>query len=296
MPTIKPLQPNPNSQMPKPEPLKIPAMLQSNNAPTPKAAGSQGTPGSAPKPILLAQSPGSTLPIMPNPMALNRIGSQGTAPAPKPLTGAGPGHGVEHGPAPVAIGGPAMTGQPAPASASAATHARNGNDAPDGMPQPTKAVGRGPSSAADNLLAARPNVGPRKSGRNADDAEGSKGANRGTDETEGPDVDFSKYMASLQRRIKSRWYPTKIQNSNRVQVTFKISLDGELSGLKIERSSGIASVDQAALKAVQDAAPFPPLPPGSAKSSVAEGGKVSIQFTFDYNVFDYNGHGKMLNY
>jgi TonB family protein len=51
---------------------------------------------------------------------------------------------------------------------------------------------------------------------------------------------------------------------------------------RIERSSGDAAVDKAAMAALQKAAPFPPLP-GNRKDPV------DVQFTFDYNV--YGGYG-----
>jgi protein TonB len=85
-------------------------------------------------------------------------------------------------------------------------------------------------------------------------------------------------MAELQRRIKKAWFPPKGQESMRVMVIFKVSKNGELSALRLQKSSGSSLADQAALKAVQDAAPFRPLPAGAPED-------VDIQFTFDYNVF-----------
>ena len=92
------------------------------------------------------------------------------------------------------------------------------------------------------------------------------------------DVDFGPYMASLQRRIKRAWFPPKGDQSKRVVVVFKVHRDGEMSDLKIQKTTGIKSADQAALRAVEDASPFRPLPKGSPQD-------VDIQFTFDYNVF-----------
>jgi TonB family protein len=94
-------------------------------------------------------------------------------------------------------------------------------------------------------------------------------------------VDFGAYMAALERRIKRNWTPPRIPNSKRVVARFVIARDGTLSHLAIANSSGVANVDQAALKAIEMAAPFPPLPAGADET-------VDIQFTFDYNVF--GGH------
>ena len=96
--------------------------------------------------------------------------------------------------------------------------------------------------------------------------------------------DFGPYMADLQRRIKRAWFPPKGNESKRVVVIFKVHRGGELSNLRLDHASGVAVADQAALKAVENAAPFRPLPPGSADD-------VDIQFTFDYNVFSGGGSG-----
>lgn len=90
--------------------------------------------------------------------------------------------------------------------------------------------------------------------------------------------DFTRYMQELQRRIKRAWFPVRSDLSNRVVVMFKIHRSGAASDISIRRSSGIARHDNAALSAVQNAAPFPPLPEFSPES-------VEIEFTFDYNVF-----------
>ena len=91
-------------------------------------------------------------------------------------------------------------------------------------------------------------------------------------------------MADLQRRIKHAWFPPRDSESQRVVVVFKIHKGGELSDLVLARSSKLAIVDAAALKAVENAAPFSPLPAGAAEN-------VDIQFTFDYNVFQGGGRG-----
>jgi TonB family protein len=45
-------------------------------------------------------------------------------------------------------------------------------------------------------------------------------------------------------------------------VTFRINKGGELSDLSIDHPSGLAIADQAALKAIENAAPFRSLPVG----------------------------------
>lgn len=92
------------------------------------------------------------------------------------------------------------------------------------------------------------------------------------------DIDFAPYMSDLQRRIKRAWFPPKGMETKVVVAVFKVHQHGELSDLKVNKSSGAAIADKAALKAVENAAPFRPLPTGSPEN-------VDISFTFDYNVF-----------
>lgn len=96
------------------------------------------------------------------------------------------------------------------------------------------------------------------------------------------DIDFGPYMNELQRRIKRAWRPPRGNESKRVIVTFKINTFGELSDLDIKVGSGFEPADQAAVLAVQTAAPFNRLPEGAPE-------KVDIEFTFDYNVFGTKG-------
>jgi TonB family protein len=98
------------------------------------------------------------------------------------------------------------------------------------------------------------------------------------------DVDFGPYMSDLQKRIKSAWLPPKGCESKRVIVVFKVHRDGALSNQRISHSSGVAVADQAALKALESAAPFRPLPAGASEN-------MDIQFTFDCNVFNGGVHG-----
>ena len=92
--------------------------------------------------------------------------------------------------------------------------------------------------------------------------------------------DFGPYMRELQRRIKMNWDPPKGNESKRVVLLFKIAKDGRLLSCRVNKSSGLPTADQAALKAVELTAPFRPLP------ADFKGQSIDIQFTFDYNVFN----------
>jgi len=94
--------------------------------------------------------------------------------------------------------------------------------------------------------------------------------------------DWGPYMRELERRIKRNWDPPKGNESKRVVLLFKIGRDGRLLSVKVVKSSGNASADQAAKSAVELTAPFKPLPPEFKRSYI------DIEFTFDYNVFGTN--------
>ncbi len=91
------------------------------------------------------------------------------------------------------------------------------------------------------------------------------------------DVDFGPYMSALQRKIKSNWKPPRYSESNQIVATFSVNSKGQLSNLKLSKSSPLLDANTAALAAVTKAAPFDPLPAGSDPI-------VEIEFTFDYNV------------
>lgn len=94
-------------------------------------------------------------------------------------------------------------------------------------------------------------------------------------------VDFGPYMSYVQKRVKSHWSPSHISTKAFSVVLFKIHQTGTISDLKLDKSSGVRNIDQAAMSAVEKAAPFDPLPPGSAEN-------VDIQFSFDYKAYSNN--------
>lgn len=91
-------------------------------------------------------------------------------------------------------------------------------------------------------------------------------------------VNFGSYMKDLQKQIKSNWNPPKADKSRRVVTLFKIGKQGDLKAVKIFKSSGLETADNAAITAIKKSAPFSPLP------RAFDGKSIDVQFTFDYNV------------
>ena len=147
----------------------------------------------------------------------------------------------------------------------------------------------GGSKTGSGAYAPRPSLSPSAGGGSG---QLSRGTGGGTGNVGNPgggggapgidalrEPDFGPYMRELQRRIKLNWDPPKGNESKTVVLLFKIARDGRLLSCRVNRSSGLPSADQAALKAVELTAPFRPLP------ADFKGQSIDIQFTFDYRVF-----------
>lgn len=76
------------------------------------------------------------------------------------------------------------------------------------------------------------------------------------------DFPFTWYLQQIVRKVSEKWVPPAqaAEPGQRTLVLFEIGREGQITTPKIERSSGNAYYDQAALRAVMDASPFPPLP------------------------------------
>jgi len=173
----------------------------------------------------------------------------------------------------------------APVGKSLSTGPIGGTSAPTGIAKPTAS-----GSAGSGTYAPRPSLSPSASGNSGQLSRGSTAGGTGNVGNPGggggaPGIDalrepdFGPYMRELQRRIKLNWDPPKGNESKTVVLLFKIAKDGRLLSCRVNKSSGLPTADQAALKAVELTAPFRPLP------ADFKGQSIDIQFTFDYRVF-----------
>ncbi len=78
------------------------------------------------------------------------------------------------------------------------------------------------------------------------------------------DFPYAWYLQVIMNRVSTNWFTSLVDpgvaGSYQTVLYFRIHRDGSVSDLKVETSSGIASLDVSAQRAVQSAAPFPPLP------------------------------------
>jgi TonB family protein len=92
------------------------------------------------------------------------------------------------------------------------------------------------------------------------------------------DFPFTYYLRQVQAKISERWAPPRLAASGgeRAVILFEIGRDGQIQAPSLERTSGNALYDQSALRAVAEAAPFPPLPPEFKAPSLR------VHFGFDF--------------
>jgi protein TonB len=90
---------------------------------------------------------------------------------------------------------------------------------------------------------------------------------------------FGAYARILRDRVAQAWNTSGIDAGVRtapvVTVTFTLYRNGSISGTRVTRTSGIATLDRSALRAIADAAPFPQVPPQFPKD------QIEIDFVFE---------------
>lgn len=277
-----------------PTPLPQPSTNRAATAtttPTPvlqavRTANTSTSNNSAPLP-LLAMAPSANPNFSPAPQATNNAGKVGSSPAPAPASG----HHTH-----CDAGGPPQPGIQSlanPTSGDSASrpslssghpsHPGSSDGSPEAGPRPRTVPtggGHGQPLAVGPVVAGVPKGAFDHGGPTAPGWE--KDGPTGHDSE--PSPDYAWYMQELQRRIKRSWFPPKAPESKKVIVTFTIHKDGEPSNVRIFHSSGDHLSDEAAIRAVEHAAPFRPLPPGSEST-------IDVQFTFDYNLFTSRSSG-----
>ena len=91
---------------------------------------------------------------------------------------------------------------------------------------------------------------------------------------------FAWYVRVVQQKVSENWLKYEVDpgitEARRVYLTFDITRDGRPGNVSVEQSSGVPSLDQSAVRALQRIDTFGPLP------SDYSGNKVSVEFWFDY--------------
>jgi protein TonB len=91
---------------------------------------------------------------------------------------------------------------------------------------------------------------------------------------------YAWYVRVVQQKVSENWLKYEVDpgvtDARRVYVTFDIKRDGHPTNVQVEQSSGVPSLDQSAVRALQRIDTFGPLPPDYSET------KVSVEFWFDY--------------
>jgi len=92
---------------------------------------------------------------------------------------------------------------------------------------------------------------------------------------------FGWYVDTVRRKVSENWLKyeidPRIDVARRVYIYFEVTRSGQPVNIRVEQSSGIPSLDQSALRALQRIDTFGPLPPEYA------GKYVAVEFWFDYH-------------
>jgi protein TonB len=91
---------------------------------------------------------------------------------------------------------------------------------------------------------------------------------------------YSWYVEAVQRRISGNWLQSSVDPNirwaPRMVVTFQIQRNGSVANTQILQTSGNRSVDNSAIRAIQESSPFQPLP------NDYSGSFVNVEFWFEF--------------
>ena len=142
---------------------------------------------------------------------------------------------------------------------------------PDTKPPPEPRRRPPPPQREPESTAERPGLIPREAdpGHGAPGGSGGSGGGFGTGRGvlvgsgSGEGVVDSWYVRQVEQRIGQNWLQTSLgQLGRRVDAvaTFTVQRDGRITDIRLEKSSGVSSVDLAVQRAIQASTPLPPLP------------------------------------
>ena len=90
---------------------------------------------------------------------------------------------------------------------------------------------------------------------------------------------FGNYVMILRQRVADKWHAgdvdPRIHTLPPAIVTFDLLRDGTVRDVKVAQGSGNYDLDKSAQRAIYDASPFPPLPPGYERNDA------TIEFWFE---------------
>ncbi len=127
---------------------------------------------------------------------------------------------------------------------------------------PTSPFGKSTKKGADVPTPPPPAVAPHAAGTGT--AAGVADVPIGTAGVTGIEGDFpyTLYIENMKRLIGTHWFRPQVTPGTATTIYYEIERDGTIRNAKIETASGNGTADRAALRAVLEASPVPPLPFG----------------------------------
>jgi protein TonB len=90
---------------------------------------------------------------------------------------------------------------------------------------------------------------------------------------------FAGYAQQIQQLVAQKWHTNdvdaRVQTAPVVIASFDLMRSGEIRNLRILQQSGISALDYSVQRAILEASPFPPIPPGFERDSA------KVEFTFE---------------
>lgn len=90
---------------------------------------------------------------------------------------------------------------------------------------------------------------------------------------------FAGYAQQIQQLVAQKWHTSdvdaRVQTAPIVIASFDLLRNGSIRNLRVVQQSGISALDYSAQRAILEASPFPPIPPGFDKDSA------HVEFTFE---------------
>jgi TonB family protein len=259
------------------EPLLIDIAPDRPNETAPLGNPSRPVGPDAPAPPRQATPPAPPRPPAPKPVPTPPQASASVAPAPRPAPPApkaaeapksvakappAPPKSDEPGPAPKTAPAPPASAPDQTQMAKAAPP--SGNTPLMGAPAPPRVASTPPDSSPTAGMFRRGGGGGLKGGRGGIEGEPIP--------LDTPDPKYQDYFNQIRERIKSKWiYPYEASSrgiGGELAIEFGIAKSGELQFIERRRSSGVEVLDDYAMRAVQLASPFPPVPDAISKSGL----------------------------
>ena len=90
---------------------------------------------------------------------------------------------------------------------------------------------------------------------------------------------FAGYAQQIQQLVAQKWHTNdvdaRVQTAPVVIASFDLMRDGRIRNLRVVQQSGVSALDYSVQRAILEASPFPPIPPGFDKDSAR------VEFTFE---------------